>query len=164
MAFQKFNFRVLKVQLLQAKSSTFGKRKFNGIFIRPFLYVYTRVQLVEKTSAHRDVEAALLDLILDVAPARLAHVVKHFAQHPLQRVVRNLPTYINTRSRDRLIAVVTDVERRAIHMATILRGILIVTTQTLHVSLAAQDAGDHETMERHALHLKTVEETVPDVL
>ena len=33
----------MKVELLERKSSTFGKRKFNRIFIRPFPYVYAMV-------------------------------------------------------------------------------------------------------------------------
>jgi len=40
---QKLNFQEVKVELLERKSSTFGKRKFNRIFIRPFPYVYTGV-------------------------------------------------------------------------------------------------------------------------
>ena len=32
----------MKVELLGRKSSTFGKRKFNRIFIRPFPYVYAK--------------------------------------------------------------------------------------------------------------------------
>ena len=40
MASQKFNFQRAKVQLLGAKSSTFGKRKFNRYIYTAFLYVY----------------------------------------------------------------------------------------------------------------------------
>ena len=51
---QKFNFQAVKVQLLERKTSTFGKRKFNRIFIRPFLHVYAKVVTESKnTYFHR---------------------------------------------------------------------------------------------------------------
>ena len=49
-------------------------------------------------------------------------------------------------------------------MARVVRSIAVVTLQTSHVVLGAQDAGNDELVQGHALHVEAVEESLSDVL
>ena len=55
------------------------------------------------------------------------------------------------------IAVIADVESRAIEMTTVLRGITIMTTKTLHIILGPKHTGDNNLMQGNALHRQAVE-------
>ena len=49
-------------------------------------------------------------------------------------------------------------------MARVVRSIAVVTLQTSHVVLGAQDAGDDELVQGHTFHIKTVVERLANVL
>ena len=70
-----------------------------------------------KESADGHVEAALLNLVLDIATVLLAHVAEHFGEHPLERIVLNLTAMRAFGILDGLVAVIADVERGAVEMA-----------------------------------------------
>ena len=108
-------------------------------------------------------ETALFHLIFHVATPRLTHVVKHFAEHPFERIIANL-TALLARSLHRLVAVIGNIKRGALHVAAVLGSVAIVGTQLLHILLRAQDAGDDNLVKRYALDLQTVEKRAADVL
>ena len=77
------------------------------------------------TSIHRNVEAALLNLVLNEAPLLLAHIAEHLREHPLQRVVAHLSAARSVGVRHGVIAVVADVERGAVEVARVLGGVRV---------------------------------------
>lgn len=88
------------------------------------------------------VEATLLDLILDVAAALLTHVAEHLAEDELEGVAPHLAARGAIRVADRLVAVVGDVEGRAVEMARMFRGVGVIAAQTADVGLRAEHARD----------------------
>ena len=59
----------------------------------------------------------LLHFVFYVAALILAHIVQDFAEHPFERIILYLTTLGAIGVLDCLIAVVADIERRAIEMA-----------------------------------------------
>ena len=105
----------------------------------------------------RHVIAALLHLVLDIASSLIALVAQHFGEYPFQRIVTHF-------ARQGLIAIITDVNRSAIEMATLLSSIGIMTLQLSHILHRTQHTGDNELVERQSLGIKTVVECLADVL
>lgn len=103
------------------------------------------------------VETALLYLVLDVAAFLFAHVAQHLGKHPFQSVVAHLAAY-------GMVTVVTNVERSAIQVAGVLRGIAVMPTELYHIVPGTQDTGDYQLVQRNALGIETVEKGLPDVL
>ena len=115
-------------------------------------------------SSHRHVETALLHLVFDVAALLLAHITEHLTEHPLQRIVAHHAATRPIGILHRLIAVVADIERRAVEMAGVLGGITVTATQLCDIVLRTEHAGDNQLVEGHTLHIETVEERLADVL
>ena len=109
-------------------------------------------------------ETTLLYLIFNVAAILLAHVAQHLREYPLQRVVTHLTTTGTIRILHRLIAVVADVEGRAVEMTGVLRRITVTPTEFRHVLLRAEHAGNNDLMQRYTLHVETIEERLPNIL
>ena len=109
-------------------------------------------------------ETALLHFVLDVTALLLAHVAEHLAEHPLQRVVAHHAATRPSGILHRLIAVVADIEGRAVEMTGVLGGIAVTATQLHHIVLRTKHAGDNQLVEGHTLHVETVEERLADVL
>ena len=108
-------------------------------------------------------ETTLLYFIFNIAPSLLPHLVQHFRQDPLQRVVLYHPAFFTWRLHG-LVPVVTDIEGCAIQMTGILCGIPVVVAQLSHILLGAQDTRDDELMERDALDLQTVIISPADII
>ena len=98
-------------------------------------------------------KAALLHLVLDKAATLFAHVTKHLAEHKLQRVVADTTATGTGGVFHRLIAVIADVERRAIEMAGVFGGIAIEAAQPCHVILRTEHTGDDETVEGYTFYI-----------
>ena len=98
-------------------------------------------------------EAALLNLIFDIATTILTHIVKHLAEDKLQCVVTDLTTTGTLWILNGLIAIVADIERGAVEMTRLLGCIWIILTQLGHIDLRTEHTGDYEAMQRHTFHL-----------
>ena len=94
-----------------------------------------------------DVEASLLMLVLYVASAHLALVFQYLGQDGLQddTVGHFLLGQVGVLHTDKLVA--GDVERSAILVAAVLRGVHIDVAQLLDIFLCAQHRGHHEFVE-----------------
>ena len=106
----------------------------------------------------------LLHLVLDIATARLPHVAQHFGEHPLQRVVAHLTARRPIGILDGLVTVVAYIEGSAIEMAGVLSGIAVATTELGHIVLRTEHTRNDDLMERYALHIETVEESLTNIL
>ena len=93
--------------------------------------------LMFNISPYRHVETALLHLILDVATALLAHIPKYLAEYPFERIVAHHTARRSPGILNRLIAIITDVKRRTIEMAGVLRRIAVAPTEFRHILLRA---------------------------
>jgi len=114
--------------------------------------------------ADSEVETALLDLVLDIAAAGLAHVAHDLGEHPFEGVVAHGATGRAFGVLDSDIAVVADVDGGAVEVAGVLGGIAVEAAQTGDIFLGAQDAGDDELMEGEALDVEAIEEGSAHIL
>ena len=106
----------------------------------------------------------MLHLIFDITTILVAEVTQHLTQYPFQTVVTNLSAGRPFGRFHRLVAVIADVDRCAIQVATVIRSIEIATAQTFHITLGAGDTGDDNLVERDILHIEAVEERLADVV
>ena len=94
------------------------------------------MQIIVSSLSHGYMETALLYLIFNIASALFSQVVQHLAQYVFQCVVAHLAALLTVWRTYGLVAVVADVEGRAIKMTRIFSSISIVVSQFLHVALA----------------------------
>ena len=106
-------------------------------------------------------KAALFHLILDETTALLTHVPQHLREYELQRIIANSTSGRAFRVFHRLVAVVADVERRTIEVARILGGITVDTTQTAHILLGTQHAGDDKAVQRYTFIYRESKKACP---
>ena len=107
--------------------------------------------------SHGYMETALLYLIFNIASALFSQVVQHLAQYEFQCVVAHLAALLTVWRTYGLVAVVADVEGRAIEMTRIFSSISIVVSQFLHVALASRNARNYRLVKWYALYLQAVE-------
>ena len=98
-------------------------------------------------------EAALLQLVLDIAAALLADVTQDLAQHPLQRVALHSPPLRLPRRGDGGIAVVADVESGAEQVAALALGISVAPLQALHIVLRPEYARHNDAVQRDTFYV-----------
>ena len=89
-------------------------------------------------------EASLILLMLHVALAALFKVAQHLAKHHLQCIGRytlhRMPLHLFGLEE----ALPRDVERGAIHVRTVLRGIAIALAQAVHIMLGTKYGSDDD--------------------
>ena len=108
-------------------------------------------------------ETTLMDFVLNPAAAVLAHVAEHFAEHPFKCIVAHHTAGL-TGSLHGLIAIVSYIEGGAIHVTTILSGITVMATQTLHIFFRPHNTCNNNLMERYALGLEAIKERATYIL
>ncbi len=108
-------------------------------------------------------ETALLNFILYITASFIALVAQHLSQDPLQSVVAHGAEFRKVGIAYCFIAVVAYVERRAVEMARIFRGVAVMVTKLAYVVLGAQHTGPDDSMQRYALYLQTVDISPADV-
>ena len=109
-------------------------------------------------------KTSLLHLVLDVAALLLPHVSQDFGEHPFQRIVTHLTTMGAIRILNGLVTVIADVEGGTIEVARVLCRIAVTPTEFGDILLRAEYTGDDDLMQGHTLHIKAVEEGLPDIL
>ena len=102
-------------------------------------------------------EAALLDLVLDVAASLLADIAEHLREHPFERVALHGTALRLSGRRDRGEAIIADVERGAEEVATLLSGIPITLLEASHIVLRPQDTRHDNLMEWNTFYIQAVE-------
>ena len=118
--------------------------------------------IFKRSLFHRDVEATLVHLILDITTIPLTEIAQHLAEHPLQGIVLHLSARLLA-SLNLLISVVAHIKGGAIEMARVLGGIAIASAELRHIVLCAEDARHDNLVQRDALDLQRVEISTPDV-
>ena len=112
---------------------------------------------------HGDVEASLVNLILDVAAILHPHIAQHLRQHPFQRVVLHLSARFS-QCLHLLVPIITNIKSGSIEVAGVLRGISVAGAELRHIVLGTQDAGYDNLMQGDSLDLQRVEIGSSDVL
>ena len=105
-------------------------------------------------------------LVFHPTTTLLAQVGEHFREHLFQPHIGNGRLLrINWRFfLDEQIAVVGDVESRAVHVATVLRGVAVVATKPSDILLRTQYAGDDNLVRLQSLNLQTIKEVTTNIL
>ena len=113
---------------------------------------------------HRNVEAALMHLVLHVAPVMKPHIIKHLAEYPLQGVVAHLTASGAVRILHRTVTVIAHVKGGSVEMAAILRSIAVMAAQLFHIIFAPHNTGHDDLMQGNALYLQAIIEGLANVL
>ena len=111
-------------------------------------------------------ETALSHFVFHPTTTLLAQVAQHLRQHLFQSYIghRRLLGIRLGLLLDGEIAVVGDVESRAVHVATVLGGVAVVATKPSDILLRTQYAGDDNLMRLQSLNLQTIKEVTTNVL
>lgn len=98
-------------------------------------------------------EAALFDLILDVAASLLANIPQYLAQHPLQRVAL-YGTALRAFGRgDGRIAILADVEGCAEEVTALCGGITVTALKAGHILLCPQDTRHDDAVQGNTFYI-----------
>ena len=101
--------------------------------------------------------------ILDVTAILLPHVPQNLGKHIFKCIVAHL-TAVLSRRLHRFVTIITYVERGAIEVATVLRGIAVLAAKLRHIGLRAQHTRHNDLMKRDAFKLKTAKNIVSYIL
>ena len=111
-------------------------------------------------------ETALPHFVFHPTATLLAQVAQHLRQHLFQSNIghRRLFGIRLGFLLDGEIAIVGNVEGRAVHVATVLGGVAVVATKASDILLRTQYAGDDNLMRLQSLNLQTIKEVASNVL
>ena len=119
---------------------------------------------VNFTLSHGDVEAALFDLVFDVAATFGAGIAQYLGEDVLECVVAHLAAAWSFGWLHGMVAVVGDVEGGAEAVTALLGSIAVMAAQAAHIFLGAKYAGNDDSMQGHPFDRERIKETTPDVL
>ena len=113
--------------------------------------------------SHRNMPATLMYFILDVTAILLPHVPQNLGKHIFKCIVAHL-TAVLSWCLDRFVTIITYIERGAIEVATVLRGIAVLAAKLCHIGLRAQHTRHNDLMKGDAFNLKTVKKIASYIL
>ncbi len=102
--------------------------------------------------------------MLHITISGFPQITKHFGKHPFQGIVAHGTPFRPLRRRHGSITIVTDIERSTVTVATLFRGIHIVTAQFAHVLFRAEHRRDNKRMEGDSLYSQRIKEIAADTL